>query len=191
MFSHRSGRQGYAGDDLEFLGYGRAEILRQLRYIPPGSSFRSHFAYTNLGLTEAAMAAARATGKPWEELAAEKLYKPSGMASTSSRFGDIAAAGNRALLHVPIDGKWVVRARNADAQSPAGGVSSTARDLGQWMRLQLGKGKLEGKQLIDANALAETHRPVIVRETPVDPTKAPAGLYALVCDLQAVFRCGS
>ena len=180
MFSHRSGLPDSAGDDLEDLGYGRAEILRRLRYIKPGSSFRSHWAYTNFGITEAAVAAARATGKPWEVLAAEKLYKPLGMASTSSRFDDVAAASNRALLHVSVDGKWVARqTRNPDAQSPAGGVSSTARDLVQWMRLQLGKGKFEGKQLIDANALAETHRPVIVSGTPADPTKAPAGLYAL------------
>ena len=180
MFSHRSGLPDSAGDDLEDLGYGRAEILRRLRSVEPGSSFRSHWAYTNFGITEAAVAAARATGKPWEVLAAEKLYKPLGMASTSSRFDDVAAASNRALLHVSVDGKWVARqTRNPDAQSPAGGVSSTARDLVQWMPLQLGKGKFEGKQLIDANALAETHRPVIVSGTPADPTKAPAGLYAL------------
>jgi CubicO group peptidase (beta-lactamase class C family) len=45
--------------------------------------------------------------------------------------------------------------RDPDAQSPAGGVSSTVRDLAQWLRLQLGN----GKQVIDAEALAETHRP--------------------------------
>jgi CubicO group peptidase (beta-lactamase class C family) len=178
MFSHRSGLPGYAGDDLAVLGYDRAEILRRLRYIKPGSSFRTQHAYTNFGFTEAAVAAARASGKPWEELAAEKLYKPLGMASTSSRFDDVAAARNRALLHVNVDGKWVVRQPfNDDAASPAGGVSSTAGDLVQWMRLQLGKGKLEGKQLIDANALAETHRPVMVLATPL-PTK-PISLYAL------------
>ena len=180
MLSHRSGLPEFAGDQLEDMGYDRAEILRRLRYIKPGSSFRSHYAYTNFGITEAAVAAARAAGKPWEELAAEKLYKPLGMNSTSSRFDDVAAARNRALLHVLIEGKWVVRyTRDADAQSPAGGVSSTARDLAQWMRLQLGNGKLEGKQRIDADALAETHRPVIVSRAPADPSKDRAGLYAL------------
>jgi CubicO group peptidase (beta-lactamase class C family) len=180
MFSHRSGLQDHAGDELEDMGYDRAEILRRLRYLKPGSSFRSHYAYTNFGITEAAVAAARAAGKPWEELSAEKLYRPLGMGSTSSRFDDIAAAGNRALLHVRIDGKWVARhTRNADAQSPAGGVSSSVRDLAQWLRLQLGKGRLDGKQLVDANALAETHRPVVVTGPPADPGRDRADLYAL------------
>jgi CubicO group peptidase (beta-lactamase class C family) len=180
MFSHRSGLQDHAGDELEDMGYYRSEILRRLRYLKPGSSFRSHYAYTNFGITEAAVAAARAAGKPWEELSAEKLYKPLGMSSTSSRFDDVAAAGNRALLHVRIDGRWVARhTRNADAQSPAGGVSSAVRDLARWMRLQLGKGKFEGKQLVEADALTETHRPVIVTGPPADPGKDRADLYAL------------
>jgi CubicO group peptidase (beta-lactamase class C family) len=154
MFAHRSGLPEFAGHLLEDMGYNRAEILRRLRYEKPGSSFRSHYAYTNFGLTEAAVAAARAAGKPWKELAAERLYKPLGMTSTSSRFDDFAAAKNRVRLHVLIDGKWVAKyTRNADAQSPAGGVSSTARDLAQWMRLQLGKGMFEGKRLIDVEAL--------------------------------------
>ena len=180
MFSHRSGLREFAGDELEDMGYDRTEILRRLRYAKPGSSFRSHYAYTNFGITEAAVAAARAAGKPWEELAAEKLYKPSGMNSTSSRFSDVAAAKNRALLHVLVDGKWVARyTRDADAQSPAGGVSSTAHDLALWMRLQLGNGGLDGKQIIDAAALAETHRPVVVSGAPADPGKDRADLYAL------------
>jgi CubicO group peptidase (beta-lactamase class C family) len=180
MFSHRSGLPEFAGDQLEDMGYSRAEILRRLRYEKPGSGFRSRYAYTNFGFTEAAVAAARAAGKPWEELAAERLYKPLGMQSTSSRFDDFASSANRARLHVLIDGKWVARyTRNPDAQSPAGGVSSTARDLAQWMRLQLGNGKFEGHQLINADAVADTHRPVIVSRAPADPAKDRAGLYAL------------
>ncbi len=180
LFSHRSGLPEFAGDQLEDMGYDRNEILRRLRYEKPGSSFRSHYAYTNFSLTEAAVAAARAAGKPWEEVAAENLYKPLGMKSTSSRFEDVATAGNRALLHVLIEGKWVSKyTRNADAQSPAGGVSSTVRDLAQWMRLQLGNGLFEGKQIIDATAIAETHSPVIVNKAPADPGKDRAGFYAL------------
>src|SRR5262249_51638365 len=44
----------------------------------------------------------------------------------------------------------------------AGGVSSTVRDLARWMRLQLGGGRFEGKQVVAAAALEETHRPQIV-----------------------------
>ena len=163
LLCHRSGLPSFAGDLLEDMGYERAEILLRLRYLKPASSFRSQYAYTNFGLTAAAVAGAKAAGKEWEDLAAEKLYRPLGMKATSSRYRDFEAATNRAHLHVPIDGKWVAKhVRNADAQSPAGGVSASARDLAQWLRLQLAGGKFEGKQIVSSKALLETHRPQIV-----------------------------
>jgi CubicO group peptidase (beta-lactamase class C family) len=180
MLSHRSGLPDHGGDLLEDLGYQREEILHRLRYLKPASSFRSQYAYTNFGYTAAAVAAARAAGQPWEDLAAEKLYRPLGMMSTSSRFGEYAAAKNRALLHVRSAGKWVAKnVRDPDAQSPAGGVSSTAADLAVWMRLQLGGGKFNGKQIVAANALAETHRPQIVSKPPSNPATDRASLYGL------------
>jgi hypothetical protein len=49
--------------------------------------------------------------------------------------------------------------RDPDAQSPAGGVSSSVNDVAKWMRLQLGNGKFDGKQIVDEKALVETHHP--------------------------------
>src|SRR6266404_6266373 len=91
MYAHRSGFPEHAGDLLEDLGFARAEILFRLRYQHPDSSFRSHYAYTNFGMTEGSIAAARAYGLQWEDAAAQKLYKPLGMTSTSSRYADFVA----------------------------------------------------------------------------------------------------
>jgi CubicO group peptidase (beta-lactamase class C family) len=180
MLCHRSGLPGHAGDLLEDLGYGHAEVLHRLRYLKPTGGFRSRYAYTNFGFTAAAVAAARPAGKSWEDLSAERLYRPLGMKSTSSRYGDYAAAKNRALLHVRDGDKWVARYdRDADAQSPAGGVSSSAADMARWMRLQLGGGKLDGEQFIAAKALAETHRPQIVSRPPDNPATDRASFYGL------------
>ena len=57
---------------LEDLGYDRAEILHRLRFIRPDSSFRSRYAYTNFGLTAAAVAAARPAANPG------RTFRPSG-----------------------------------------------------------------------------------------------------------------
>src|SRR3954447_6243940 len=65
MYAHRSGLPDHAGDLLEDIGFGRAEILHRLRYQHPDSSFRSHYAYTNFGITEAAVAAAKPYGQEW------------------------------------------------------------------------------------------------------------------------------
>jgi CubicO group peptidase (beta-lactamase class C family) len=160
MYAHRSGLPEHAGDLLEDLGFTRAEILHRLRFQPPASSFRSHYAYTNFGMTEGGVAAAKAYSLEWEAASEEKLYRPLGMTSTSSRYADFMGRRNKALGHVLVDGKWVQKfKRDPDAQSPAGGVSSSVNDLAKWMQLQLANGKFEGKQIVNEKALAETHHP--------------------------------
>ena len=82
------------------------------------------------------------------------------MTSTSSRFKDFVARENRALGHVEVDGKWLHKLqRDPDAQSPAGGVSSSVVEMAKWMRLELAGGKFEGKEMVKADALAQTHHP--------------------------------
>ncbi len=160
LYAHRSGLPDHAGDLLEDFGLMRAEILHRLRYQHPASSFRSHYAYTNYGLTEGGVAAAKAYGLEWEDASKQKLYDQLGMNSTSSRYADFVGRRNKALGHVLVDGKWVQKVKlNPDTESPAGGVSSSVNDLTKWMRLQLANGKFNGKQIVDEKALAETHHP--------------------------------
>ena len=85
LFAHRSGLRGDAGNDLARLGYDRDEILGRLRYLEPGGDFRAVYAYSNSGMTAGAVAAAKATGKTWEQVSEDILYKPLGMTRTSSR----------------------------------------------------------------------------------------------------------
>ena len=180
MYSHRSGLHDHAGDLLEDMGYDRAGVLYRLRFVPTGNRFRSQYAYTNFGVTEGGVAAAKAAGKTWEEISEERLYKPLGMNSTSSRLSDFLAQANHARGHVLIGGKWEAKyQREPDAQSPAGGASSSARDMAQWMRLLLGGGKVDGKQIIAADALAETYRPHMVSNPARDPATDRAGFYGL------------
>jgi CubicO group peptidase (beta-lactamase class C family) len=172
MFSHRSGLPHLAGDLLEDMGYSRAEVLHRLRFQRPDSSFRTAWAYTNFGLTEAAVAAARSAGRSWEDVSRERLYQPLGMSSTSSRYADFVSNPNRARGHVLDGGQWVARyARDPDAQSPAGGVSSSARDLTQWVRVQLGNGMIDGRPLIAPGPLRATHAPHIVSRAPRTSTE--------------------
>lgn len=62
-----------------------------------------------------------------------------------------------------VNGKWVhKKQRTPDPQSPAGGVSSSVNDMANWMRLQINNGKFEGRQIVDEQAIIETHKPQMV-----------------------------
>jgi CubicO group peptidase (beta-lactamase class C family) len=160
------------------MGYTKDEILHRLRYQPPSSSFRAGYAYTNFGFSEAGYAAAKAIDADWNAVAADRLFKPLGMNSTSYQFADYEKAKNRAKIHVLVDGKWTPKyTRQPDAQAPAGGASSTIKDLAQWMRLHLAEGKFNGKEVVKADALAETHTPQFV--TGFTPAEGRIGGYGL------------
>jgi CubicO group peptidase (beta-lactamase class C family) len=178
LFSHRSGLPDHAGDLLEDLGFSRAETLRRLRYQKSGGAFRASYAYTNFGLTEAAVAAAEPYGLQWEDAAQARLYGPLGMTSTSSRYADFLARPDRALGHVKVNGRWVAKyRRDPQTESPAGGASSSVNDLAKWVRLQLADGRFEGRQIVDATALAQTHLPQV--RTGASPLTGAPQFYGL------------
>lgn len=152
LYAHRSGLPDHAGDMMEELGYPREEIIARLRQLPL-TPFRDSYAYTNYGMTAAAIAVASTTGKDWATLSDELLYGPLGMTRTSSRFGDFQARDNRSPGHVKEGGVFVVGperdfegeqhwsgAYNTDIQSPSGGVSSSANDIARWLLFVLANG---------------------------------------------------
>ena len=178
LFSHRSGLPGDAGNDLWSLGFDRDTILARLRLVPLAGDFRSAYAYSNFGLTEGAVAAAKAVGMSWEDAARHYLYEPLGMNSTDSSYAAFARQSNRASLHVWNQNRWRPLVEQvADPEAPAGGVSTNVRDLAQWMRLELGKGMLGAKRVMAADALAATHEPLM--PSGINPFTGTSNAYGL------------
>jgi CubicO group peptidase (beta-lactamase class C family) len=176
LYSHRSGLPDHAGDQLEDIGYDRRQTLERLRSLPL-APFRDSYAYTNFGVTAAAEAVAAAARKSWEDLCDEVLYRPLGMASTSSRFADFAARGDHAVNHVKVGDKWEPRfQRNPDPQSPAGGVSSTVNDMARWLTMVLGSGTYNGQRITSPEALLPANTPQVV-SVPATTPKARASFY--------------
>lgn len=177
LFAHRSGLPDHAGDDLEDLGHDRRGVLERLRFLPL-HPFRSHYAYTNFGLTAAAESVAVASGKDWATLAEEQIYTPLGMASTSSRFTDYQHRTNRASGHVRTGPTSFLPkyTREPDAQSPAGGVSSSVNDMARWMSMVLGGGVFEGTRIVKEDALLPAVTGQVISQ-PSAAIDARAGLY--------------
>jgi CubicO group peptidase (beta-lactamase class C family) len=176
LFAHRSGLPDHAGDDLEDIGYDRRAVLERLRFLPL-HGFRDEYAYTNFGLTAAAEAVATASGTDWATLSETAIYKPLGMSRTSSRFSDYIARDNRAVPHMRSGDGWAPRAqRRPDAQSPAGGASSSVNDMAKWLLMLLGDGSFDGRAVVAPEALLPALSPQSVASPPFVPA-ARAGFY--------------
>ena len=176
LFSHRSGLPDHGGDALEGIGFDRKAILERMRLLPL-AGFRDTYAYTNFGLTAAAEGVATAAGTDWESLSEEALYIPLAMERTSSRFADYMAEPDRAVPHMPSGDGWApLEQRQPDAQSPAGGASSTVEDMAKWMTMVLGQDGTTGAPLVPAAALMPALTPQAVSGPPATAVDRP-GFY--------------
>lgn len=168
LYSHRSGLPGEYGNDLELFGYGRQHILDRA-ILEPLSGFRDSYAYSNFGLTAGGIAAANAAGESWAEFTQRRIFTPLGMTRSSFSHASLSRWANVASLHQQVKGRWVLGPpRNADAQAPAGGASSTARDMSQWMRMVLAGGRIDGSRVVGRTALQRMLS--LQNRTSTDPT---------------------
>lgn len=193
LLSHRTGLPEYGGDVLQYrFAYNRSEIIQKLRYLTLTGEFRSSYAYSNIGITAAAEAAAKRAGQPWEDLVAGRVFVPAGMKNTSARFADFALADDHADTYLVTNGTAVAGPLlNDNVNSPAGGVSSTIEDMVRYARLQLNEGSIDGQQVIAAGALRETHTPQnIVRSSPTGVTTYALGWDSIIGDGHTRFEHG-
>jgi CubicO group peptidase (beta-lactamase class C family) len=166
--SHRSGvaRHDELWDDSDFP---RDELIRRIGAMKVSTPIRSAYQYNNLMFVTAGEAAASASKMPWEQLITTRIFAPLGMTESRIAFADWPAS-DHTTGHRWDDknGRAVIQPmRNYDALAPAGTIKSSAHDMAQWLRFQLGGGTIDGKRLLSQSALDETHTPQTI--IPIGP----------------------
>ena len=158
LLSHRTGFVSGYGWLWTGSGFDRNEIIRRLRFQTDSAGFRNRFLYANEIFTAAGEIVPAVTGTSWDAFIAGRLFTPLGMTRSSTSVAELAGMTNVASPHGLVDGKLVAFPyRRVDNVGGAGVINASARDMAQWVRLQLGDGVYEGKRLISAASLAETH----------------------------------
>ncbi len=175
LMAQHSGLPPYAGDGQAFMGFDRAHIIHSLRYLKPTTSFRAQYAYQNGLFLVAAALVEKYSGKSWEDNLKARIFKPLGMSATTAGLEGLQQAKNVTFLHkktgdnveaIPADWPyhhWVY------TYGPAGGINSNILDMTKWLRLQLDRGKFNGKQLISQANLDFLQTPKTIMGT--DPGK--------------------
>lgn len=149
LLSHRSGLGTYSGDLLWYgTGYSAAEVVERARHLPATGSFRASYGYSNLMFIAAGEVVAAASGVPWAEFVRRRILEPLEMERTVTSVSSLAAVGNVAAPHKNgTDGVHPIPWYNWDAMAAAGGIISSASDMGRWLELQLNHGEMDGKRL--------------------------------------------
>lgn len=157
LLSHRTGFSSGYGWLWTGSGFDRNEIIRRLRFQESTLGFRNQFAYANEMYTAAGEIVPAVTGTSWDAFMADRFFRPMGMTRSSTSIDALARLANVARPHGTVDGRLVsFPYRRIDNVGGAGAINASARDLAQWVRLQLGDGMYDGKRLISAAAIADT-----------------------------------
>lgn len=128
------------------------------RPLPPGAAF----SYSNPGLALAGLAFQEASGKPFADLMAERLFTPLGMSHSTFRPTEAMTRPLSMGHSAEGEGKpTVVRPMADDARFwPAGSTLYTsANDLARFVRAFLNGGRLDGKPVISPAVLSQVAKP--------------------------------
>jgi CubicO group peptidase (beta-lactamase class C family) len=161
LLCHRLGFETFQGDFMFFdSDLTTAEMRERFAKLKPLYSFRSKWGYTNAAFMTAGEIIPKVTGKTWAQYLQEKIFTPLGMNNTLALSKDIPNAANKATAHTVVLGELKkVPYGKIDALAPAGSISSSAQDMSKWVMAQLDNGKLDGKEIIPASAIAQTRIP--------------------------------
>lgn len=178
LMAQHTGLAPHAGEFQAFLGYSPEQMIASLQYLEPVASFRSAYAYQNIPFLVAAAIVKRYTGRDYAASLQKMIFAPLGMTRTSVPPAGLPAGGNVTRLHQRRGGKilqlpvewphqdWIYKF------APAGGITSTVKDMTQWLRLHLNRGQVDGKRLIKEKTMDFLHTPA----TPVSAKLGEGGL---------------
>ena len=145
LLTHRSGLGLGAGDLMmwpDSSNFTKADIIHNLRYLKPVSSFRTKYDYDNNLYIIAGEVIARASGMSWEDFIEKRIMQPLSMTKSAASIYRLKDKANIINAHAPIDGKvQVIKTDWSETANAAGGIYSNITDLSKWLIMQMNNGK--------------------------------------------------
>ncbi len=148
LLIHNSGLPLGAGDLMLFPseGFTREEIMHNLRYLRPATSFRSEYAYDNLLYIVAGELIAAVSGNSYEDFIDERVLEPLGMHDCGANLSRFVDYGNVAKPHVVIDGRSTVVESTVEfgqqtVSAAAGGIVCGIESYLKWHDMHLRNGE--------------------------------------------------
>ncbi len=176
LITHRSGLGLGAGDLMVFPASNTTtlkEMIHNLRYLKPVSSFRSKFDYDNLLYIVAGEIVSRVSGEDYDDFIKENFFQPLKMTRSKLSIPEIDADANRIDGHAPVDGKLEITTNTfTQIATPAAGIYASINDMSKWVQAQLNDGRY-GPQLKDSLFSKKVHHEMWTAQTLIRSGKGP------------------
>ena len=136
LVTHRSG-MGIGAGDLMFFPEGNdftvQDIIENVKYLEPETSFRSKFAYNNNMFIIAGEVLKRVSGLSWEDFIETRIMTPVGMTSSKASYNRVKDKSNIIDAHTRAEGKVIQIPHDwSETANAAGGIVSNVHDMMTW-----------------------------------------------------------
>jgi CubicO group peptidase (beta-lactamase class C family) len=179
-------------------GFSHDESLRRMQYLGgPGDGFRSRFEYDNANYWAAGAVVAAVAGMSWQDFVRLRIFEPLGMRSARTDANalwdrkaiipcvecsladhtvslDDARVENIAVPHRFGDDRVSTAPIYAAEHDPSGSIWASIADAAKWVRLQVGRGQIDGTQLLRPQTFAQMHTPQV--SMPADSKLGPGNV---------------
>jgi CubicO group peptidase (beta-lactamase class C family) len=160
LVTHRSG-MGLGAGDLMFFPEGNDfdvdDVINNVKYLEPETSFRSTFAYNNNMFIIAGEVLKRVSGLSWEAFIETKIMKPVGMKNSKASYNRVTDKSNIIDAHTRAEGKVIQIPHDwSETANAAGGIVSNVHDMMTWAKFLMNDAVTEnGERLLDKNLFHE------------------------------------
>ena len=172
LLTHRSGLGLGAGDLMiwpDSSTVNTTQLIHNLRYLKPVSSFRSQYDYDNLLYIVAGEIVARVSGVSYDQFLQTRILTPLGMSKSAPSWFILKDRSNIIDGHAPYNGKLLpVGLSFGEIANAAAGVYSNVTDMAKWVTAMMNGGrygdKLE-KRLFSAAVAKELWTPQTINSS--------------------------
>ncbi|WP_405563671.1 serine hydrolase [Polaribacter sp. Asnod6-C07] len=160
LVTHRSG-MGLGAGDLMFFPEGNdfkvKDVINNVKYLKPETSFRSTFAYNNNMFIIAGEVLKRVSGLTWEEFIETKIMKPVGMTNSKASYNRVTDRSNIIDAHTRTEGEVIQIPHDwSETANAAGGIVSNVKDMLTWANFLMNDAvTTSGKRLLSTNQFHE------------------------------------
>ncbi|KAG0071535.1 hypothetical protein BGZ93_002317 [Podila epicladia] len=187
LSDYLSHRTGLPHDDApwDYTSKPRAQVFKSLKHLNIPTKLSSDLQYSNIGYAIAAEAAANVAGIPYERLVLDKIFRPLGLTHT----GFLREMGKHSNYAMPFYADSLKDAQEGrfhegvleptfGVVAAAADIYSNVYDLLSWGNTIMKFGELNGKQVLNKEAVQEQLRAhTIDRSVKTMPELGPAANY--------------
>lgn len=168
LLTHTSGlehnslayRSAYSGEHDPVLMWRLLSATEENEEAPLGA-----FDYANVGYNVLTILTDNKLGKNWQDIVADEILSKAGMTRTTAYMSKAKSAGwSTAEPHLTIGPGAPRRSdlQKTDAtMHSAGGMVMSANDAKRWLELMINDGRIDGRQIIPDEIVAETRAPLV------------------------------